>query len=442
MFFPPTHGDLEVARASVWSADRSALSVQVFETRAQVQKAVELSTEFSCYVDDFPDDVFRRLQAIDSSLTFMRSFLLGPKELKTGMDDSRLVCFVVQTVCGGLNELAKDGGGGDVRHAVEWTDYNEQMKTAYGADLVEFLAQCQRFAEGLVGVLRGDPEIDEMAVVRKKLAQFKTKHKDQGTERIQSQLDEVLHLRAFQEASPRDVIRLHQIPSVTRLYQQGQLEEKPTLARPSIRFNNTVCLVREDITKMEVTIIVNSTNIFFSGSGTLDRLILKKGGPELQQECKSFGTCQVGDVKVTPGYSLPAEHIFHVVPPDQYEKGVMRKLYRDVLYRAASMRATSIALPSIGTGMLNYPRRDCAAVAMEEVKRYLETAEPTSTLESIVVLVFYSHYEFIYKSILTVFITTVVESVQEEVGVPSTSGSMSTPRRSLFGSIGNAVSIP
>jgi hypothetical protein len=135
----------------------------------------------------------------------------------------------------------------------------------------------------------------------------------------------------------------------------------------------------------------------------------------------------------------------------------LRKMYRDVLYRAVSMRATSIAIPSIGTGALNYPRRDCTAVAMEEVKRYLETAEPSSTLESIVFVVYSSHDEFVYKSMLPVYFppvsaqrgTAVRPTTPDNVEV-STPGSTSSedteappppPRRSLFGSIGNAVSL-
>jgi hypothetical protein len=87
---------------------------------------------------------------------------------------------------------------------------------------------------------------------------------------------------------------------------------------------------------------------------------------------------------------------------------------------------------------------------MEEVKRYLETAEPTSTLESIVFVVYSSHDEFIYKSMLPVYFppvsaergTAVRPTTPEKVNTPSTPASESTspPRRSLFGSIGNAVS--
>jgi O-acetyl-ADP-ribose deacetylase (regulator of RNase III) len=450
VFFPPTHGDLEAARASVWSADRSTLSAQVFETRAQVQNCVDLATEFNPHVSD---QVFSKFRDINACLTVVRSHLMGTKELEISVEDTRLLCEVMQTVCGSINSMTKDVAA---RHGAVWADYNAQMKATHGVDLVQFLADCNVFAQYLVGIT--NDKTDGMAVMRQQLNTFKTKQTERShTERSHDQLDEA-HKRTFHTSPQKwDSIQLHQIPSVHHLYQQGQLEEKPTLARPSVLFNNTVCLAREDITSLDVTVIVNSTNNHFSGSGTLDRRVFQKGGAELRQECNNFGTCNEGDVKVTSGYQLPAKHIFHVIRPDQYNKDVLRKMYRNVLYRAASMRATSIAIPSIGTGALNYPRRDCTAVAMEEVKRYLETAEPSSTLESIVFVVYSSHDEFVYKSMLPVYFPpvsaqrgTAVRPTTPDNAEASTPGSTWSedaeaptrpPRRSLFGSIGNAVSL-
>jgi hypothetical protein len=52
--------------------------------------------------------------------------------------------------------------------------------------------------------------------------------------------------------------------------------------------------------------------------------------------------------------------------------------------------------------MLNYPRRDSASLQIEEVKRFLETADPNSLLEKIIFVVFSANDEFIYKSLLPV----------------------------------------
>lgn len=106
----------------------------------------------------------------------------------------------------------------------------------------------------------------------------------------------------------------------------------------------------------------------------------------MQTACSTFGWCKEGDVKLTAGYLLPAKQVYHTVPPETYRsntKDVLRSIYREVLRMAGSMKATSIAIPSIGTGMLNYPRRGCASLAMEEVKRFLEDVEASSRLEKV-----------------------------------------------------------
>jgi hypothetical protein len=41
----------------------------------------------------------------------------------------------------------------------------------------------------------------------------------------------------------------------------------------------------------------------------------------------------------------------------------------------------------LNVGMLNYPRRDAAAVAIEEVKRFLESKEESNPIEKIVLVV-------------------------------------------------------
>lgn len=85
----------------------------------------------------------------------------------------------------------------------------------------------------------------------------------------------------------------------SRLYQLGELEQKPTNAIPNSRQLYTVCLVREDITRLDVDVIVNTTDPGFSGVGTLDRIMFQKGGPLMRGDCLNFGTCK--EVSGLPG---------------------------------------------------------------------------------------------------------------------------------------------
>lgn len=456
VFFPPTHGDLDRARTSEFSASRAALAAQILETRGQVQKVNEaLATDFSLMVPEFDDNILKGFSGIDASLASIRGFLLGSKELTRSLGDLNLICSVMLTICGSVSEiteLAKDTAGDWETHKRYWDEFNRIMQSMHATDLAHLLVDCQDFVRLLDDILTNNGiEPDEMAAKRQRLESYGSRQKGQDAEGIRDHLDEVLYAREFQREAAthnRNTVRLHQIPSIAKLYQLNELASRPTLAQPSAIFNQTVCLVREDITQLEVDIMVNSTDESFMGMGTLDRSVFKKGGPELGSHIRQFGKCEEGAIKLTPGYMLPAKHILHVVPPDQYRKNtkaILRGIYRDVLHMAMSMRAISVALPSIGTGMLNYPRRDCASLAMEEVKRFLESAEPTSMIEKIIFVVYSSNDDFIYKSLLPIYFPP--EDYTNEPLSPSQSqtttrrvsiGPTVAPRRTLFGSISEA----
>ncbi|KAI4702760.1 hypothetical protein J4E89_010294 [Alternaria sp. Ai002NY15] len=410
VFFPPTHGDLDRARTSDWSANRAALAAQVLEARTQLQNALTAITvtyDFGTQSTVCAHDMRR----IDSTLSSIRKYLLGSKELKRSLGDLNLLCSVILTACADIMDIAerarKQGRAGNTQSI--WIEVNTDIRAKHGFELTSVFDYSWIFANSLEEVLiLGKAEPDAMGRARQILETYGVKQKGQDAEGIRDHLDEVLYVREAERPTPkiRGLIQIHQIPPVARLYILGQLEAKPTMAKPSTLFNHTVCLLREDITRLEVDIVVNSTDPSFSGMGTLDRSIFKKGGDELRSEVSTFGKCEEGDVKATAGYLLPAKHILHVVPPGVFRsdtKNILRNIYRAILHDAVLMRATSIAIPSIGTGMRNYPRRDCASLAMEEVKRFLESAEPGNGLDKIIFVVFSSNDEFVYKSLLPVY---------------------------------------
>jgi O-acetyl-ADP-ribose deacetylase (regulator of RNase III) len=452
VFFPPTHGDLDRARTSAWSANYAALAAQALETRTQVQGIVsELDRSFAHVVPDFDANIIRRLSDIDLALASIRAFLLGPEELQRSLGDLNLVCSVLQTLCGSVTEtieLAKDILGSGRTHKEIWDEYNSLMRDLHGMDFSSLVADCQTFVQHLDDILtRTEVEQDDMSVLRQTLESYGARQKGQDSHGIRDHLDEVLYAREYTRegvSQAREMVKLHQIPSLAKLYQLGELQAKPTLASPSAIFNHAVYLVREDITRLEVDVMVNSTDDAFQGMGTLDHSVFKKGGFQLREDIKKFGKCQEGDVKLTSGYLLPAKHILHVVPPLGYGKNtkeVLRKIYREVLHTAMSLKATSVAIPSIGTGMLNRPRRDCASLAMEEVKRFLETTAPANLIEKIIFVVYSSSDDFIYKSLLPVYFPSADYAPPIKTNPQPAEGSTqasSSTGRGLFGSIGEA----
>jgi O-acetyl-ADP-ribose deacetylase (regulator of RNase III) len=479
VYFPPTHDDLEAARSSIWSEDRGAVARQVLDTRNEIQKiSVDLKRGLSLSVPDFPEGVLGRLSAMDLALASIRRYLLWSNELNKNLRDLKLVCSVVQLFCGNIAEiidLAKDHASlGQRSDKSIWDEYVSDMNDRHKMDPLRLLNLCCKFIQGLDHMITRDGvELVDMSDLRQKLERYKVKQRGaRDAEGTQDHLNEVLYTREFQRqtiAQSRDTVRLHQIQSMSQLYKLGELEEKPTLAHPSAMFNHTICLAREDITKLEVDVMVNSTDKTFGGIGTLDRTVFLKGGVGLREAVKAFGQGKEGDVRLTGGYLLPAKHLLHIIPPELYRKDtkdILRKIYREILHTAVMLRATSIALPSIGTrsalkrhisfsanlvtgtGMLNYPRRDCASLALEEVKRFLESAEPTSLIEKIIFVVYSSNDEFVYKTLLPVYFPPIDLNInralpasitRQNTSATTSSEPSETPRRALFGSVGEAL---
>jgi O-acetyl-ADP-ribose deacetylase (regulator of RNase III) len=423
VFFPPTHGDLDMARKSNRPARYAVLASRVMDTRVQVQESTAaLSSEFGGVVPEIENDYISLLAEIDSALASIHHALLGPENLEEHSDDLNLLCFVLSTLSTSITKMVataerKARTGATHREILEVTDWS--MNGKYGSDLKQFLLHCSSFANGLNHVMMRKKTVWDITKMRSRMESYRAKEIRRDAEDVSDQPDEATSAQHSipTASSDRNLVNPHQIPSVARLYQLGAIKAKHTLARPSTAFNRIVCLAREDMTKLEVDVIVNSTDTSFLGMGTLDRTIFKKGGSDLQEEVQKFGECREGDVKTTPGYLLPAKHIVHVIPPKVFKKdnkNMLRNIYREILHTATFLEAKSVAIPCIGTGTLNYPLRDTASLAMEEVRRFLQSQEQGS-LEKIIFAVYSSHDEDTYKSLLPVYFPPPEESVSKSL---------------------------
>lgn len=139
-------------------------------------------------------------------------------------------------------------------------------------------------------------------------------------------------------------------------------------------------ILRNDITKMNVDVIVNTANKALKPSSGVNGAIHKAAGPLLANECKLLGGCKTGQVKLTHGYDLPCKYVIHTVGPVWHggghgEKDLLAACYRNALELARDKGCESIAFPLISTGVFGYPKKEALSVAMHTISDFLMDAD-------------------------------------------------------------------
>ena len=137
-------------------------------------------------------------------------------------------------------------------------------------------------------------------------------------------------------------------------------------------------IIEGDITELETEAIVNAANNeLILGSGVAG-VILRKGGPGIQEECDLNGPIKIGEAAVTRAGKLKADWIIHAASmgfttPTTAES--LRSSTVAALKKAQDKYLNSVAFPALGTGVSGFSMVKCAEIMLRETLDFLEVNE-------------------------------------------------------------------
>lgn len=233
-----------------------------------------------------------------------------PEVSSQALSDFELLATCLRLTTGAVTEMtsrtAKVPGFPSLNSSsnaqLSWDDYNHFISLRYDMDVQALLATLADFTLQLGVQFKNkayatDKGANEMALQRERLLKFRRKQTGDTEKRSLEFFDEVLYARDFEQDStitdaPSEPIPVETVSTLAQLYQLGELEFTPTNVAPSPRGLATVGFVRADITRLQVDVLVNSTSRVFGATGSLDKLVFRKAGQQILEDCRQFGICK------------------------------------------------------------------------------------------------------------------------------------------------------
>jgi O-acetyl-ADP-ribose deacetylase (regulator of RNase III) len=155
------------------------------------------------------------------------------------------------------------------------------------------------------------------------------------------------------------------------------------VVRLRVKPDASIILLTGDIIQQDVDAIVNAANAELAPGGGVCGAIHRAGGPAIYEECKIIrrnrGPLPTGQAVATTAGRMKARYVIHTVGPVWHgggdkESQQLAACYRESLRLADELGLTSIACPSVSTGIFGYPVDQAALVALHAVQDALKSA--------------------------------------------------------------------
>jgi O-acetyl-ADP-ribose deacetylase (regulator of RNase III) len=136
-------------------------------------------------------------------------------------------------------------------------------------------------------------------------------------------------------------------------------------------------VVQGDITQEVTEAIGNAANSALAGGGGVDGAIHRAGGPAIISELRSkYKGCPTGSAVITGGGNLKVKYVIHAVGPrysgSPKDAELLSSAYRKSLELCTQNNISSIAFPSISTGVYGYPVEEASRIALKTIWDYLQ----------------------------------------------------------------------
>jgi O-acetyl-ADP-ribose deacetylase (regulator of RNase III) len=136
-------------------------------------------------------------------------------------------------------------------------------------------------------------------------------------------------------------------------------------------------ITQGDITLEATDAIGNAANSALAGGGGVDGAIHRAGGRAIMDELKAkYKGCPTGSAVITGGGNLRARYVIHAVGPrysgSSRDPELLSGAYRKSLELCTEHKISSVAFPSISTGIYGYPVQEASRIALKTVQDYLK----------------------------------------------------------------------